>query len=106
APGALVVLEGLVPDGGAPTGAAREDRGAGSPPWAQELLRQLPGVHEVFTPEHGSGSVALRPLDTPETLRGLIELQQAGRFSLRGLRVEHATLEDVFLSLTGRGLRE
>lgn len=41
-----------------------------------------------------------------ETVAALMESSRAGAIGFHQLRVEEATLEDVFLHLTGRRLRE
>lgn len=44
--------------------------------------------------------------DIPCTMSSLLELAQERGAALEGMRVRHATLEDVFLKLTGRTLRD
>jgi len=39
-------------------------------------------------------------------VQALLELNRSGQVNFHQLRVEEATLEDVFLHLTGRRLRE
>ncbi|BAS27219.1 ABC transporter ATP-binding protein [Limnochorda pilosa] len=108
APGAVVVLEGLAVRNGVVQRAGLPESGPAAAAEDDDLafLRQLPGVDGLFHPENDDEAVALRTTEAPATLQALIELQQAGRVAFRNLRVEHATLEDVFLRLTGRGLRE
>jgi ABC-2 type transport system ATP-binding protein len=78
-----------------------------------EILRRIPGVDRVVV--DGQVSVTTR---TPETvLHALLDPQAPwarpaagddgeGEGMIRDLVVRHGTLEDVFLSLTGRSLRE
>ena len=69
----------------------------------EKTLAQMPGVHSVkahaeglsFTVEHLHKTLPLL----------LAHVQQAGR-TMTGLSTHHATLEDVFVSLTGRHLRD
>jgi len=44
--------------------------------------------------------------DIPRTMGSLLDLAQERGAPLEGMRVRHATLEDVFLKLTGRTLRD
>jgi ABC-2 type transport system ATP-binding protein len=73
-------------------------------------LRLLPAVRDVvLTPVPGQPerhTVALRSADAQTTLRALLSLAEGDGQALRELRVERATLEDVFLQLTGRRIRE
>ena len=66
-------------------------------------LRGLVGVETV---DRANGDVLLRTRDPLGTLHALVEFRQAGRLEYRSLRLEEPTLEDVFLTLTGRRLRE
>jgi ABC-2 type transport system ATP-binding protein len=84
-------------DGGAPTLAAD--------------LRALPAVRDVVAREagpHGDGaaSLAIHTTDSRGILAGAIELvgSRAGR--IRHVQIAQPTLEDVFISLTGKQLRD
>jgi ABC-2 type transport system ATP-binding protein len=66
-------------------------------------LRALPGVHRVA---HAAGGIALAVERLHETLPALLSLAQARRAPLARLSTHNATLEDVFVNLTGRQLRE
>jgi ABC-2 type transport system ATP-binding protein len=66
-------------------------------------LRALPGVHRV---SHAAGGISLAVDKLHETLPALLALAQSRRASLARLSTHHATLEDVFVNLTGRQLRE
>jgi len=63
----------------------------------------LPGVRHV---EHENGEVALSSSDPMTTIHALMDLNRAGAVRFHQLRLEEATLEDVFLHLTGHRLRE
>jgi ABC-2 type transport system ATP-binding protein len=65
-------------------------------------LRGLAGVDGV---ERVNGDLLLHTRDPLGTLQGLVELRQTGRLDYTRLRLEDPTLEDVFLTLTGRRLR-
>ena len=63
----------------------------------------MPGVHSV---KHRSDGLTLTVEQLHKTLPLLLaHLQKTGR-TLTGLSTHHATLEDVFVNLTGRQLRE
>jgi ABC-2 type transport system ATP-binding protein len=66
-------------------------------------LRALPGVHRVA---HAAGAISLAVEKLHETLPALLGLAQARHAQLLRLATHHATLEDVFVNLTGRQLRE
>ena len=63
----------------------------------------LPGVQTV---EQANGEVMLSTSDPLQTVQALLELRSRGQALFHELRVEEASLEDVFLQLTGRRLRE
>ncbi len=63
----------------------------------------LPGVQTV---EQANGEVMLSTSDPLQTVQALLELRGRGQALFHQLRVEEASLEDVFLQLTGRRLRE
>lgn len=52
------------------------------------------------------GRVTVYSNDAPRTMSALLERESADGASLRDLNVHSATLEDVFLKLTGRALRD
>jgi ABC-2 type transport system ATP-binding protein len=70
---------------------------------ADAELRALPGVHRVA---HAAGGISLAVDKLHETLPALLSLAQARRATLARLSTHNATLEDVFVNLTGRQLRE
>jgi ABC-2 type transport system ATP-binding protein len=70
-----------------------------------EALRALSGVTAV-RPAVAGGSVALTVRELHRTLPALLALLQQRRLELSSLTTHHATLDDVFVSLTGRQLRD
>jgi ABC-2 type transport system ATP-binding protein len=66
-------------------------------------LASLPGVVEVGASD---GELLVHTRDPLETLHAVVELRRTGGLGYHALRVEEPTLEDVFLTLTGRRLRE
>jgi ABC-2 type transport system ATP-binding protein len=66
-------------------------------------LEAIPGVTKALTDGRGEFTVYAR--EAQPTLKSLIELTETNGFTLRGLTVEGATLEDVFIRLTGRRIR-
>jgi ABC-2 type transport system ATP-binding protein len=70
---------------------------------AEEVLRALPGVDHVHQVD-GKTRLTVRGVHVavPALMRALTERGSA----LSELTTHHATLEDVFLSLTGRHLRD
>jgi ABC-2 type transport system ATP-binding protein len=68
-----------------------------------DLLETLPGVKRA---SREGGLVTLYSLDTPRTIEGLLQAARNGQLHFDDLRVRSATLEDVFLKLTGRRIRD
>ncbi|HEY1389440.1 MAG TPA: ABC transporter ATP-binding protein [Ktedonobacterales bacterium] len=71
-----------------------------------DAYRTLEGVTHVSSED---GRVTLYSNDVPHTMAGLLSQQNGGGgvgTALRDLNVHNATLEDVFLKLTGRALRD
>ena len=66
-------------------------------------LRLLPGVSEV---QGEAGRVRIFSSRIEQTLVALFQRAEAQGVAVEGLLVQAPTLEDVFLKLTGRGLRE
>ncbi|REJ32777.1 MAG: hypothetical protein DIU83_07875, partial [Bacillota bacterium] len=87
-------------------GDAAADAGAasGRDAWTG-ALRSLPGVHDVVAGFDEDETVVYTN-DFEETIDALLKAGKAGRIRYRSLRVEASNLEDVFLTLTGRRLRE
>jgi ABC-2 type transport system ATP-binding protein len=65
------------------------------------VYRGLPGVTDA---KLEGGRITLYSSDAPQTMAALLSRQMGGEF--RDLNVRGATLEDVFLKLTGRALRD
>jgi ABC-2 type transport system ATP-binding protein len=66
-------------------------------------LARLPGVSHVQVHEP---MVTCYSADVPGTMGGLLDLSRSGAIAFDDLTVRRATLEDVFLKLTGRTIRE
>lgn len=71
-------------------------------------LRTLPAVQQVIvrTNPDGTTTLHLHTTDGRGTLPHLIDLLRASGSRLRHVEVSEPTLEDVFIALTGKGLRE
>jgi len=73
-------------------------------PSGADSYTTLPGVTHASVED---GKVTVFSADAPKTMAALLEHEPAGGGStLRNLNVHNATLEDVFLQLTGRALRD
>lgn len=70
---------------------------------ADGLLEKLAGVSNVQRNEH---AITCYSTDVPATMAGLLDLAKSGALAFDDLTVRRATLEDVFLKLTGRRIRE
>jgi ABC-2 type transport system ATP-binding protein len=68
-----------------------------------ELLASLAGVQDLVCE---GGSVRFRTADVNRTLAALVKLLEARECTLVELHVRKATLEDVFIELTGTELRD
>lgn len=66
-------------------------------------FQELPAVTRT---EKGNTDFILYTTDDNVTLQALVRLADEKRFRLNGLRIERPTLDDVFLTLTGKELRE
>jgi ABC-2 type transport system ATP-binding protein len=66
-------------------------------------LEALPGAIRALDDGHGEFTLYVR--EAQPALKSLIELSETSGFRLLGLEVEGATLEDVFIRLTGRRIR-
>ncbi len=84
----------------------------------RERLEGLPGVSKLVLNGHKSNNghsplgrndqhsvVTLYSTDVPHTMAGLFELVSAHALAFQDMTVRQATLEDVFLKLTGRHIR-
>jgi ABC-2 type transport system ATP-binding protein len=72
----------------------------GEPP--RQRLAALPGITQALFEE---GHPTLYSTDVPRSMAGLFELGRAGALAFKDVTVRQATLEDVFLKLTGRRIR-
>jgi ABC-2 type transport system ATP-binding protein len=68
-------------------------------------FQSLAGVKRVKKVDDGKG-VQLLTDALQQTLKELIDLSEHGTFKINGLRTRTATLEDVFLHLTGKRLKD
>lgn len=75
----------------------------GSPPLSDAELTALPAVRSL---RRNAGTISLAVEQPHVALPALLGLQQARSATLSQLTTRHATLEDVFVSLTGRNLEE
>jgi ABC-2 type transport system ATP-binding protein len=73
---------------------------------ASVALGSLSGLHGVTDARQDGNTVTLYSSAVPRTLAELIEHAGAQQLALDDLHVRRATLEDVFLKLTGRRIRE
>ena len=69
----------------------------------REALARLPGVTAVRGQE---GAVMLTAADPYKTMQSLLDWLRSTNLPIDGLTTRHATLEDVFVNLTGRHLRD
>jgi len=67
------------------------------------FLSHLPAVRDVRSED---GALLLFTNDAPTTLNALVRLADDRTIPIRSLNVRSATLEDVFINLTGRRLRD
>jgi ABC-2 type transport system ATP-binding protein len=67
-------------------------------------FRELPGVTRPAVRENGH--VTIYTDNAAQTLGGLTDLAEAGTIQFDDLHLRRATLEDVFLKLTGKRIRE
>jgi ABC-2 type transport system ATP-binding protein len=68
------------------------------------VIRGLPGV--IGIREQHDGTLFIFTTEIAASLAGVIELADRSGMAISGLQVRTATLEDVFISLTGRRLRD
>ena len=68
-----------------------------------EAYQSLPGVSHATRED---GRVTVYSKDVPQTMAALLKQSTGDGHALQGLSVRSATLEDVFLKLTGRALRD
>ncbi|MBV9122997.1 MAG: ABC transporter ATP-binding protein [Planctomycetes bacterium] len=77
------------------------DNGAGRQPVASEWLADLPAVRSAHAED---GGVSLSVTEPHVALPALLERLQGQGWKLASLTTRHASLEDVFMKLTGRRL--
>ena len=72
---------------------------------SKETLQQIPGVTNTVI---SGNEIVLYSNDVPATLAGVLKIADGNKLTeqLKDLHVREATLEDVFLKLTGRSIRE
>jgi ABC-2 type transport system ATP-binding protein len=75
-------------------------------PVPERELQGLPGVARVSYSQNGHHDYELGVSRTQVTLPALIKWAEGRQVDMTHVEVEPATLEDVFLSITGRSLRE
>ena len=68
-----------------------------------EFFAQLPGIRDIRAED---GTMLLFTNDASATLNSLVRLADEKQIPIRSLNVRTATLEDVFIHLTGRRLRD
>ena len=67
---------------------------------------RLAGLADVTGVKHDDGEVLLYTRDVPATIGALLAATESIGAEPENLGVRRATLEDVFLDLTGRALRD
>jgi ABC-2 type transport system ATP-binding protein len=70
---------------------------------ADEQLSGLPGIESI---KHDEGETVLYTQDVPATIGGLLALTEAFGVEPGNLGIRRPSLEDLFLDLTGRALRD
>jgi len=68
-----------------------------------ERLRAIDGVASMV---HENGEVVLYTRDVPATIAGVLDAAESAGTEPENLTIRRPTLEDVFLALTGRALRD
>jgi ABC-2 type transport system ATP-binding protein len=76
----------------------------GSASQAMAALRGQPYVQEIT--QDSEGTIVVATLDGPHTMPKIIEQLEAVGAKIRAMSIERISLEDVFIRLTGRRLRE
>ena len=75
-------------------------------PVARADLVALPGIAEVAGPDGADGRFTFRAEELDRVLFALLNFAERANAPVADLQVHQPSLEDVFLNLTGRGLRE
>ena len=73
---------------------------------SDELMDALTGLSGVTAARSAASGVSLTVTELHRTLPALLSLLQQRRLELSSLTTHHATLDDVFVALTGRQLRD
>jgi ABC-2 type transport system ATP-binding protein len=76
---------------------------SGEPQAARDVLAEHPAVREITVDDH---SIRLSVEHGEEALPGLLRTLDAAGFRLESIQLARPTLDDVFLTLTGRSLRD
>src|SRR5450432_153379 len=104
----LIIDNGKIVAGGSPEELKRRVSGdvitvgvSGEPSAAAGALASQPGLRGITT---GQNSVRLTADSGEESLPGLLRALDAARITLESIQVARPTLDDVFLTLTGRSL--
>ena len=71
---------------------------------AEKIFQGLTGIGKVT--QQGSNRFILNTKESSKALKELTRFSDENNINMENISVRKATLEDVFLSLTGRGLRE
>jgi ABC-2 type transport system ATP-binding protein len=69
-------------------------------------LKAVNGILEIQEINDASGTITIRALNAVSLLPEIIERVDATRTRVSDISIRENTLEDVFIYLTGRGLRE
>jgi ABC-2 type transport system ATP-binding protein len=86
--------------------ALADGASGGAPHDLPDAMRALTGVTAVRPNTLGAASASLTVTELHRTLPALLALLQQRRLELSSLTTHHATLDDVFVALTGRQLRD
>jgi len=78
--------------------------GEGYAEWAGDELKSIPSVQSVRRQQSGTCSLSVG--EPAMALPAVMDALRAHQLPLAGLTTRHATLEDVFVTLTGRQLRD
>jgi ABC-2 type transport system ATP-binding protein len=70
------------------------------------LIEGLRGMSGVTAAREGNGGLSLTVTELHRTLPALLAELQRQKLELASLTTHHATLDDVFVALTGRQLRD
>lgn len=74
-----------------------------SSPVSRGLIESIEGVYEV---SFSNGTVHVKGSDSTKLIKHLIDTLHRENIDIRDMRIEEVNLEDIFLGLTGRKLRD